>query len=207
MNIGLDIDGCLTDIENFHLKYGIPYFEKKFNKSVVNENGKTIRQLFDCTKMQEARFWARYVFKYSLKDPVRDGASDFTKWAYDNGHKVYIITSRAFSTKHNVLGSMMRTAVKRWLKKSGIRYEEITFCDEDKLPALEKYNVSYMVEDDPDNILAMQDFTKVICFSAKCNQHLKDEFAFRCESFEEILDYMREECERFFSYGTQMSRI
>ena len=41
MNIGLDIDGCLTDIETFHLKYGVPFFEKKFNKSVVNEYGKS----------------------------------------------------------------------------------------------------------------------------------------------------------------------
>lgn len=49
MNIGLDIDGCLTDIEKFHLKYGVPFFEKKFNKSIVNEYGKSIRQLFDCT--------------------------------------------------------------------------------------------------------------------------------------------------------------
>ena len=39
MNIGLDIDGCLTDIENFHLKYGVPFFEKKFNKSIANEYG------------------------------------------------------------------------------------------------------------------------------------------------------------------------
>ena len=44
MNIGLDIDGCLTDIETFHLKYGVPFFEKKFNKSVVNEYGKSIKE-------------------------------------------------------------------------------------------------------------------------------------------------------------------
>ena len=74
---------------------------------------------------------------------------------------------------------------RRWLKKSGIQYEEITFCDEDKLPALKKYNISYMVEDDPDNIMAMHDITKVICMNAKCNQHLIEECACRCDSFEE----------------------
>lgn len=198
MNIGLDIDGCLTDIETFHLRYGVPFFEKKFNKSVVNECGKSIRQLFDCTKKEEARFWLKHMIKYTIKDPVREGAAEFTKWAYENGHQIHIITSRAMSTKQNVAGKLARWAVRRWLKKSGIRYEEITFCDEDKLPALKKYNVSYMVEDDPDNIMAMKDITKVICINAKCNAHLINECVCRCDSFEEVLEFMRAECEKFF---------
>lgn len=198
MNIGLDIDGCLTDIETFHLKYGVPFFEKKFNKSVVNECGKSIRQLFDCSKKEEARFWLKHMIKYTIKDPVREGAAEFTKWAYENGHQIHIITSRAMSTKQNFAGKLARWAVRSWLKKSGIRYEEITFCDEDKLPALKKYNVSYMVEDDPDNIMAMKDITKVICINAKCNAHLVNECVCRCDSFEEVLEFMRTECEKFF---------
>ena len=198
MNIGLDIDGCLTDIETFHLKYGVPFFEKKFNKHIVNEYGKSIRQLFDCTKGEEARFWLKHMIKYTIKDPVRDGAAEFTRWAYENGHQIHIITSRALSTKQNFAGKLARLAVRRWLKKSGIRYEEITFCDEDKLPALKKYNVSYMVEDDPDNIMAMKDITKVICMNAKCNAHLINECVCRCDSFEEVLAFMRAECEKFF---------
>lgn len=194
MNIGLDIDGCLTDIEKFHFTYGVPFFEKKFHKCIVNENGKSIRQLFDCSKKEEARFWLKHSIKYSIKDPVRDGASEFTKWAYENGHKIYIITSRAMSTKKNVIGKIMRFAVKRWLKKSGIQYDDITFCDEDKLPALKKYNVSYMVEDDPDNIVAMQDITKVICIAAKCNEHLTKEYACRCQCFDEVLKYVQSDC-------------
>lgn len=197
MNIGLDIDGCLTDMESFHLKYGVPFFEKKFQKSVVNECGKSICQLFDCTKKEEARFWLKHMIKYTIKDPVREGAADFTKWAYENGYQIHIITSRAMSTKQNFIGKLARWAVKRWLRKSGIRYEEITFCDEDKLPALKKYNVSYMVEDDPDNIKAMKDITKVICMNAKCNAHLIDECACRCDSFEDVIAFMRSECEEF----------
>lgn len=206
MNIGLDIDGCLTDIEQFHLQYGIPFFEKKFHKQLVNERGKTIQQLFDCTKKEEAKFWLKHMVKYTIKDPVREGAAEFTKWAYENGHKIYIITSRAFSTKDNVIGKLARWSVRHWLKKSGIRYEDITFCDEDKLPALKKYHVSYMVEDDPDNIVAMHDITKVICMNAKCNEHLVEECACRCDSFEEVLEFIRSECERLFGIQTLAAR-
>ena len=202
MNIGLDIDGCLTDIEQFHLQYGIPFFEKTFHKKLVHERGKTIQQLFDCTKKEEAKFWLRHMIKYTIKDPVREGAAEFTRWAYENGHKIYIITSRAFSTMENVIGKLARWSVRRWLKKSGIRYENITFCDEDKLPALKKYHVNYMVEDDPDNIIAMHDITKVICINAKCNEHLVNECACRCDSFEEELEFIRSECERLFGMQT-----
>lgn len=205
MNIGLDIDGCLTDIETFHLKYGVPFFEKKFNKHVVNEYGKSIRQLFNCTKKEEAKFWFTHMIQYTVKDPVREGAAEFTKWAYENGHKIHIITSRAMSTKQNCLGKLARFLVRRWLKKSGIQYEEITFCDEDKLPALKKYNVNYMVEDDPDNIMAMKDITKVICINAKCNAHLINECVCRCDSFEEVLNFMRAECEKFLGMQSNLA--
>lgn len=194
MNIGLDIDGCLTDMEAFHFRYGVPFFKKKFNKDIADEYGKSIRQLFDCTSWEEARFWLKHMIKYTIKDPVRDGAAEFTRWAYENGHHIYIITSRAFSTKKNVIGKLARWAVLRWLKKSHIMYEDITFCDEDKLPALRKYHVSYMIEDDPDNIMAMHDMTKVICMNAKCNQHLTEECACRCDSFAEVLAYVRSDC-------------
>ena len=194
MNIGLDIDGCLTDIEHFHFEYGIPFFEKKFHKQLVNECGKTIQQLFDCTKKEERKFWLKHMIKYTIKDPVREGASDFTKWAYENGHKIFIITSRAFSTKENVVGKLARWSVRHWLKKSGILYDGITFCDEDKIPALKKYDIRYMIEDDPDNIKAMHNITKVICINAKCNEHLEEECACRCNSFEDVLSYIKSEC-------------
>ena len=31
-NIGIDIDGVLTDIESFQLKFGESFFKKKYNK-------------------------------------------------------------------------------------------------------------------------------------------------------------------------------
>ena len=195
MNIGIDIDGVLTDIERFHFTYGVPFFDKKFNMSIVNEYGKDIVQLFQCTMEQERKFWLKHSIKYVIKDKVRPDAEDFVKWLYDNGHKVYIITSRAMATKDNVLGKLMRYFVKKWLKKSGIRYERIIFCDEDKIPALKECQIDYMIEDDPDNIRAMQGVAKLLCMNAKCNEHITEEQAHRCYSFDDVLDYMKQEIE------------
>ena len=66
MNFGLDIDGVLTDIESYQLNKGIPFFKKVYNKEIVNEYGKNIQQIFDCTKEEEHKFWAKYLFRYVI---------------------------------------------------------------------------------------------------------------------------------------------
>ncbi len=45
MRIGIDIDGVLTDIEQWQLDYGGKYFSK-YNKSVVNKDGYEITTIF-----------------------------------------------------------------------------------------------------------------------------------------------------------------
>lgn len=192
MNLGLDIDGVLTNIEAFQFKHGIPYFKQKYNKDVVNENGKDIKQLFECTKEEELGFWKRNLVRYAIAEPARVNAAEYTKWAYENGHHVYIITSRIFSTKQNFLGKLMRFIVKNWLKRNKIRYDEISFCDEDKAHAIKKYNIEYMVDDDPDNINALKDLTQIICMNAKCNEHITDDLVKRCHDFSEVIEYMKE---------------
>lgn len=190
MNLGLDIDGVLTDIEKYQFKYGIPFFKQNYNKDVVNESGKDIKKIFDCTKEEELKFWKKNLVRYAIVESARDNAAEYTKWAYESGHHIYIITSRIFSTKQNFLGKLMRFIVKNWLKRNNIRYDDIFFCDEDKADAIKKYNVEYMVEDDPDNINALKDLTQIICMNAKCNEHITDDKVKRCYNFSEIIDYM-----------------
>ena len=193
MNLGLDIDGVLTNIEAFQFKYGVPFFKKEFNKDVVNECGKDIKQMFDCTEKEEHKFWGKYLFRYAMTDPIREYASDYTKWAYQNGHHIYIITSRVFTTQRSALGALMRIIVKKWLKKNHVKYDKIVFCDADKTKAIKEYEIQYMVEDDPDNIHALKDLTRVICMNAKCNEHIADSTVARCYDFKEVMDLVSNE--------------
>lgn len=196
MNLGLDIDGVLTNIEDFQFRYGIPYFKNKYQKDMVNEKGKNIRQIFDCTKEEELEFWKENLIRYAVAEPARENAAEYTKWAYENGHHIYIITCRIFATKENYLGKLMRFIVKNWLKRNKIRYDEIIFCDEDKSEAIKKYDIRYMVDDDPDNIDALKDLTGIICMNAKCNEHITYENVKRCYNFAEVVDYVKTECEK-----------
>ena len=50
MKIGFDVDGVLTDLENYQLEYGKKYFGED---KLVNENGYTIQEIFGCSKEEE----------------------------------------------------------------------------------------------------------------------------------------------------------
>lgn len=192
MNLGLDIDGVLTNIEEYQFRFGIPFFKEYFNKGVVNEAGIGIKEVFDATEEEYKKFWSKYLFKYARKCPPREDAAKYTQWAYENGHRIYIITARVFATEDSFLGKLMRFTVKRWLKKHKIRYDDIVFCVEDKTEAIKKYDIKYMVEDNPDNINGLKEYTNIICMDAKCNQHIADNAVKRCYNFSQVISYMRD---------------
>lgn len=49
MRIGIDIDGCLTDIEQWQLDYGSKFYYEQYNKQIVNYKGYGTYDIFDST--------------------------------------------------------------------------------------------------------------------------------------------------------------
>ena len=58
MKVGIDIDGFLTDIATFQIVQG-----KKYFGNIVNRNGYSIREIYNCSKKEEVKFWIKN-FKY-----------------------------------------------------------------------------------------------------------------------------------------------
>lgn len=44
MRIGIDIDGVLTDIEQWQLDYGSKVIFEQYNKGIINSNGYDIKE-------------------------------------------------------------------------------------------------------------------------------------------------------------------
>ena len=181
MNVGIDIDGFLTDIATFQIVQG-----KKYFGNIVNRNGYSIREIYNCSESEEAKFWLKN-FKYCFKG-VRPQAKEFIDYIRSHDGKVYIITSRALSANKNIVGLIMRCVVKRWLSRNGITYDGIAFCDEDKTKVIEKYNINVMGEDSPHNINAISDYVKVICMSAPYNAEIEDKNVYRVSDFNEAIE-------------------
>lgn len=195
MNIAFDIDGVLVDVEKFQLEYGAKFFKEKYNMDIVNKNGYSIKEIFDCTDEQEYLFWKNNIMYYAMNYPARVGCGEMIKKIIQDGNKCYIISSRIKTSDQDFLGWLMRTLVKLFLKKEDIPYENITFCSignssEDKVRACLENEIDVMVEDCPANIDKLKEVTKVVCFNASYNEHIDGNDVIKVNSFSEIYDYV-----------------
>ena len=78
-NIGLDLDGVLTEHDKFQLEKGLNYFCKKYQKSssevIKNLQGYDVTEIFGCSNYERFFFWGRFILEYCSIYPPRLGAS------------------------------------------------------------------------------------------------------------------------------------
>ena len=88
MKIGFDVDGVLTDLENYQLKYGKKYFGED---KLVNEDEIDIKEMFNCTKQEREKFWIKYIWKYCFM-PFEEDMGALIRKLKEEGDEIYIIT-------------------------------------------------------------------------------------------------------------------
>ena len=191
MNIGVDVDGVLVELESFQIEHGAKYFKKKYGYDIVNPAGFDVVAIFHCSEKERNRFWMRNFWKQIIFRPSREDAASILKKLHGDGHKIYVITGRALVTRRDFWGWFSRTLLKNWLKRRCIPYDEILYCSEnnsagDKVAYCEKYSIDIMVEDNAENIIAMSEFTEVICFDAVYNRDCAGENIRRAFDWNEI---------------------
>lgn len=185
MRIGIDIDGVLTDIEQWQLDVGGKFFSR-YNKSVVNKDGYEIKEIFDISDGLDDEFWKEYLYEYVTKEPSRKYASEVIKKLKDDGNEIYIVTARYLTDQNTADGKKMREIVINWLKEQDIYYDEIVFSPEDKKENCEKHNIDIMIEDKVDNINKISSIIPVICFHAGYNKECEGNNIYRVYSWYDI---------------------
>lgn len=185
LRVGIDIDGFLTDIATFQLKNG-----KKYFKEVKNDKGYSIQEIFGCSSLEETKFWCKNA-KYYLEKP-RENADLFSQFLHSIGAEVYIITSRAHTSKSNPLGAVMRHGVRTWLKNNHIYYDKIVYCARDKVATIKKYNIDYMGEDSPVNAKEIGEHIPVLLMKAPYNEDIKGDNIYLIEDFIDAIDVIRD---------------
>ena len=185
MRIGIDIDGVLTDIEQWQLDVGGKFFSK-FNKSVTNKDGYEITEIFNVSDELDNQFWNEYLYEYVTKEPSRKYASEVIKKLKEEGNEIYIVTARYLTDRNTEDGEKMRKIVVNWLAEQKIDYDEIIFSPEDKKENCKKYNIDIMIEDKVDNINKISSIIPVICFHAGYNKECKGKNIYRVYNWYDI---------------------
>lgn len=185
MRIGIDIDGVLTDIEQWQLDCGGKFFSK-LNKSVVNKDGYKITEIFNVSDELDSQFWNEYLYEYVTKEPSRKYASEVIKKLKDSGNEIYIVTARYLTDRNTEDGQRMRKIVIDWLEQENIVYDKIVFAPEDKLQICLENNIDVMIEDKVANIEKISTRLPVICFHAGYNKHCKNDNIYRAYTWYDI---------------------
>ena len=192
MNIGIDIDGVLTDVEQYQLDYGSKVLFELYHKGVANGEQYDLTEIFDIDKNLDNTFWKKYLYDYATKEPARKFANEVTKKLRDDGNKIYIITARMLTDKDTLEGQKMREIIINWLKENEIYYDEIIFSPEDKLKICLNNNIDVMIEDKEDNINKISKHIPVICFNAGYNKECKGTNIYRCYSWYDVYSKIKE---------------
>ena len=190
MNIGIDLDGVLTDIQEFNLRHAPPFFKRNFNRTVVNPDPYCIRDIFDCSEEEYKAYWKKHLLKYVTSEPARPDAKAFTHKLHNDGHTIYIISKRVFTCQKDFMGKFMRFLFRNWLRRNGIHHDNIVFCNNDvadsKYTACLENSIDVMIDDEPVNINAIAPIAKVICFDASYNRDCEGENIARAKNFDEV---------------------
>lgn len=196
MRIGIDIDGVLTDIEQWQLDYGSKFVFEKYHKGIINSEGYDIQEIFNVDEKVEDEFWKKYLYEYAKNEPARKFASEvINKWK-DEGKEIYIITARYLTNRDTAERQKMREIVKNWLKENKIYYDKIIFSPEDKIEICQKNSIDVMIEDKAENINNISKNIPVICFNARYNKQCNGKNIYRCYSWYDVYQKMKED--KFF---------
>ncbi len=190
MKIGIDIDGVLTDLEQFQYNECAKYVKLNYNKNIVNPYGYDSKDIFDITKEEDDNMWKYFYKLYNLDYKARKYASEVIKKMKEEGAIIYIITSRDNTTREDKEGFLARKNVVKWLSKNKIPYDKIIYTNDyssqNKLNACINNNIDIMIEDKKENIESISEKIKVICFNANYNLDCKGKNIIRCYSWYDI---------------------
>ena len=185
MRIGIDIDGVLTDIEQWQLDYGSKFFSN-INKSVINKDGYEISEIFNVSDELDSKFWHEYLYEYVTKEPSRKFANEVIKKLKEQGNEIYIITARYLTDRDTEDGKKMKKIVLEWVEEQNIIYDKIIFAPEDKLQICLENNIDIMIEDKVANIEKISTKLPVICFHAGYNKDCKNDNIYRVYTWYDI---------------------
>lgn len=191
MNIGIDIDGVLTNYEREQLDYGTKMcvdegWPIEIDLSKYNET-----EVFNWNQEQVNKFWNKYIIKYFKETPVRKFAPEAIEKLRQEGHKIYLITARDhYGMPPEYLGEEQQIT-KDWLKRNNIKYNKIIF-ETEKLEPCRENQIDVMIEDSPSNIQELSKHIKVIKFDCQYNKDVNNENVITAYSWYHIYNIINE---------------
>lgn len=183
MRIGIDIDGVLTNVEEFEFDYASKYF---YETEKLDSVKKSLSENFSIEQNDDDAFWAKAIYDYINIKP-RNFADEIIHKLKEEGNKIYIITNRISDLAYcDINEEEMKDIVKKWLEVNDIYYDKLIFSNGDKTNFILDNHIDIMIEDNPKNITAISKLIPVLCYHANYNMMCNGKNIIRCYGWYDI---------------------
>ena len=193
MNIGIDIDGVLTNLEREMTDFATKLCVEEGWPIEINLGEYLETKAFNWTEEQVEKFWNKYWIKYVTETKAKEFASEVIEKLQQEGNKIYLITARDETGMPPEYYGKIQQLTKDWLKSQNIKYEELIFAkDKEKLQRCLENGVTVMIEDSPSNIQYISNKIKVIKFDCQYNKGVNGENVITAYSWYHIYRIIKE---------------
>ena len=174
--LGIDIDGCINDIEKFKQSRMYIYAKNLGVTKTKNINGYYLDEVFEGMSKEDAlNFWKEHYFELLALEP-RPYAKEVISKLRSEGAKIWIISSRNDDITPDNFYGRIYDLTKEYLLRHGIVYDKLSMDVHDKASFCKLNNISCMVEDSPYNITSLAKFgITTLSFFAGHNSNIKGE--------------------------------
>ncbi len=189
MRIGVDIDGVLNDIGQWHYSCGHKFCIENNIDRGFNPYKYLMEEQFMITEEENYKFWREYIFDLMVSIPPRPYAAKVLHLLKEMGHEIIILSARDNKYLTNQYENTMNFYVEEWLNKNNIPYDEIIAGPGDKKEKCIKNKIDIMIEDKENNVLKISDIIPVLCFDAPYNLKVNKKNVTRVFSWYHIYKY------------------
>jgi len=178
MNIGIDLDGTITDFHRYLVIYG-----KQFLKDykIKNQNGYSVSDIFYINNDDEKRLNEYIRTELRMKVKPRKNAKEFLDYLHNNNYKVIIITSRKETDQIDVKNNTIK-----WLKDNKLYYDKLVIGNSNKAEECIKNKIDIFIDDKIKHCKSVQnEGIKTYIFN---NTYNKEETLNRIYSFSELIN-------------------
>ena len=186
MRIGVDIDGVLNDIAEWHFAYGSKFCTDHGINRGGNPKGYYMEDQFYLTAEENREFWRQYIFDLLIAIPPRAFATEVIHRLRKEGHKIIILSARDNQYLTNQYENCIDFYVKFWLNKYNIEYDELILGSTNKREKCLMGKFDLMIEDKKSNIEMIKKIIPVFVFDTPYNQDCEGTNVIRVYSWYQI---------------------
>lgn len=193
INIGIDIDGVINDLSQFHIACGTKFCYEQSLCPHICATEMDSMDIFKWTKEVDNQFWQEYYIELiSSKNFIRPYVAEIIENLHKNKHKIYIISARDDNDLPVHISKSMYQLTTKYLELNHIYYDDL-ILNSDKWKCISELNIDVMIEDNPTFFTEnMPSLCNLLCFDTPYNKSINSQNIVRVYSWFDILSKIKQ---------------